>query len=49
MKIAAHIADEAFHHISYVSKPGISENDVRDELEFFMRKKELHLHHFKLL
>lgn len=39
MKIAAHIADEAFHHIITFLKPGISENDVRDELEFFMRKK----------
>ncbi|MGE7886576.1 M24 family metallopeptidase [Bacillus cereus] len=39
MKIAATIADEAFHHIVTFLKPGISENDVRDELEFFMRKK----------
>ncbi len=39
MKIAANIADEAFHHIITFLKPGISENDVRDELEFFMRKK----------
>ena len=39
MKIAAHIADEAFHHILTFLKPGISENTVRDELEFFMRKK----------
>ena len=39
MKIAAHIADEAFHHILTFLKPGISENDVRDELEFFMRKR----------
>lgn len=49
MKIAANIADEAFHHILTFLKPGISENTVRDELEFFMRKKVLHLHHFKLL
>lgn len=42
MKIAANIADEAFHHILTFLKPGISENDVRDELEFFMRKKGLH-------
>ena len=39
MKIAANIADEAFHHIITFLKPGISENNVRDELEFFMRKK----------
>ncbi|PFF10875.1 aminopeptidase [Bacillus cereus] len=39
MKIAANIADEAFHHILTFLKPGISENTVRDELEFFMRKK----------
>ncbi|MEB9971892.1 Xaa-Pro peptidase family protein [Bacillus cereus] len=39
MKIAATIADEAFYHIVTFLKPGISETDVRDELEFFMRKK----------
>ena len=39
MKIAANIADEAFHHILTFLKPGISENTVRDELEFFMRKR----------
>lgn len=39
MKIAANIADEAFHHILTFLKPGISENAVRDELEFFMRKR----------
>ncbi|HDR7791610.1 TPA: aminopeptidase P family protein [Bacillus luti] len=39
MKLAATIADEAFHHIIQFLKPGISETDVRDELEFFMRKK----------
>ncbi|EJR96171.1 M24 family metallopeptidase [Bacillus cereus] len=39
MKIAATIADEAFHHIVTFLKPEISETDVRDELEFFMRKK----------
>ncbi|PGK68115.1 aminopeptidase [Bacillus thuringiensis] len=39
MKIAATIADEAFHHIVTFLKPGISETDVRDELEFFIRKK----------
>ncbi|HDX9634090.1 M24 family metallopeptidase [Bacillus cereus group sp. MYBK108-2] len=39
IKIAATIADEAFHHIVTFLKPGISETDVRDELEFFMRKK----------
>lgn len=49
MKIAATIADEAFHHIVTFLKPGISETDVRDELEFFMRKKELHLLHSKSL
>ncbi len=49
MKIAATIADEAFHHIVTFLKPGISETDVRDELEFFMRKKEPHLLHSKSL
>lgn len=49
MKIAANIADEAFHHILQFLKPGISETAVRDELEFFMRKKELHLRRFKSL
>ncbi|KFM99200.1 aminopeptidase P family protein [Bacillus clarus] len=39
IKIAANIADEAFHHILQFLKPGICETDVRDELEFFMRKK----------
>lgn len=39
MKIAATIADEVFHHIVTFLKPGISETDVRNELEFFMRKK----------
>lgn len=39
MKIAARIADEAFQHITNFLKPGVSEFDIRDELEFFMRKK----------
>ncbi|MEI4831084.1 Xaa-Pro peptidase family protein [Bacillus sp. FJAT-53711] len=39
IKIAAHIADEAFQHITTFLKPGVSEWDVRDELEFFMRKQ----------
>ncbi|WP_410983875.1 M24 family metallopeptidase [Bacillus cereus] len=39
MKIAARIADETFQHITHFLKPGVSEFDVRDELEFFMRKK----------
>ncbi len=43
MKIAANIADEAFHHILTFLKPGISENAVRDELEFFMRKKRCYI------
>ena len=38
MKIAANIADEAFHHIITFLKPGISENDVRDELNFSCEK-----------
>lgn len=49
MKIAATIADEAFQHILSFLKPGISETEVRDELEFFMRKKELRPHRFKSL
>lgn len=39
IKIAARIADEAFQHITGFLKPGVSEFDVRDELEFFMRKQ----------
>ncbi|MEH7456847.1 Xaa-Pro peptidase family protein [Bacillus sp. JJ1127] len=39
IKIAANIADQAFQHITSFLKPGVSEFDVRDELEFFMRKQ----------
>ncbi|HDX9576941.1 TPA: aminopeptidase P family protein [Bacillus pseudomycoides] len=39
IKIAARIADGAFKHILTYLKPGVSECDVRDELEFFMRKQ----------
>ncbi|PEY41348.1 aminopeptidase [Bacillus cereus] len=39
IKVAARIADEAFQHITGFLKPGVSEFDVRDELEFFMRKQ----------
>lgn len=36
---AADIADEAFQHIITYIRPGISELDVANELEFFMRKQ----------
>lgn len=39
MKEAAKIADDAFTYIQGVIKPGISELDVSNELEFFMRKQ----------
>ncbi|MGC4376518.1 Xaa-Pro peptidase family protein [Fictibacillus sp. Mic-4] len=38
LKEAAEIADSAFSHITNFIKPGISELDVRNELEFVMRK-----------
>ncbi|CAI8793534.1 M24 family metallopeptidase [Bacillus pseudomycoides] len=39
IKVAARMADEAFQHITGFLKPDVSEFDVRDELEFFMRKQ----------
>ncbi|MDM5186382.1 Xaa-Pro peptidase family protein [Bacillus sp. DX4.1] len=39
MRTAAHIADQAFDYILNVIKPGITEREVRDELEAYMRKK----------
>lgn len=39
LKEATKIADEAFEHICTFIRPGISELDVSNELEFFMRKK----------
>lgn len=39
LKEAAAIADQAFEHIIKVIKPGITELEVSNELEFFMRKK----------
>lgn len=38
LKKAAHIADEAFSHICKFIKPGVTELEVSNELEFFMRK-----------
>ena len=38
LKEAAKIADAAFEHIITFIRPGISELDVSNELEFFMRK-----------
>lgn len=38
LKEAAKIADAAFEHIISYIKPGITELDVSNELEFFMRK-----------
>ncbi|MGG0665796.1 Xaa-Pro peptidase family protein [Viridibacillus arvi] len=39
IKIAASISDAAFTHILDYIKPGISEIDIANELEFYMRKK----------
>lgn len=39
LKQAANIADAAFEHIIKFIKPGITELDVSNELEFFMRKQ----------
>ena len=39
MKEAARIADAAFDHILTVIKPGVTEIEVSNELEFFMRKQ----------
>jgi Xaa-Pro aminopeptidase len=39
LKKAAKIADDAYNHIIKFIKPGISELDVSNELEFFMRKQ----------
>ena len=38
LQIAAEIADSAFHHILGFIKPGLTEVEVANELEFFMRK-----------
>lgn len=39
LKKAAKIADDAFTHICTIIKPGITELEVSNELEFFMRKQ----------
>lgn len=39
IKVACEIADNAFTHILNFIKPGITELDVSNELEFFMRKQ----------
>ncbi|MER1984888.1 MAG: Xaa-Pro peptidase family protein [Solibacillus sp.] len=39
IKVACEIADAAFTHILDFIKPGITELDVSNELEFFMRKQ----------
>lgn len=39
LKDAAKIADSAFEHIITYIKPGLTELDVSNELEFFMRKQ----------
>ena len=39
IKVACEIADKAFSHILTFIKPGVSELDVSNELEFFMRKQ----------
>ena len=43
LKEAAQIADAAFEHILSFIRPGVSEIEVSNELEFFMRNKEQHL------
>lgn len=39
IKEAALIADQAFEHITKEIKPGVTELDISNELEFFMRKR----------
>lgn len=39
LKEAAQIADAAFEHILSIIRPGVSEIEVSNELEFFMRKQ----------
>lgn len=39
IKEAAQIVDDAFEHILTYIRPGVSELDVSNELEFFMRKR----------
>ena len=39
IKAACRIADEAYEHIVTYIKPGMTELEVSNELEFFMRKK----------
>ena len=39
IKVACEIADNAFTHILNFIKPGVTELDVSNELEFFMRKQ----------
>lgn len=39
IKVACEIADNAFSHILTYIKPGMTELDVSNELEFFMRKQ----------
>ncbi|MBT2571636.1 aminopeptidase P family protein [Planococcus sp. ISL-110] len=39
LKAAAKIADEAFEHICGFIRPGLTELEVSNELEFFMRKQ----------
>lgn len=39
LKEAAKIADDAFKHILTVIKPGVTEIEVSNELEFYMRKQ----------
>ncbi|MFS0575157.1 Xaa-Pro peptidase family protein [Sporosarcina sp. 179-K 3D1 HS] len=39
LKQAAHIADEAFAHICHFIRPGLTELEVSNELEFFMRNR----------
>ncbi len=39
MRTAAQIADKTFEYILNIIKPGVSEIEIRDELEFYMRRQ----------
>ncbi len=39
LKEAAQVADQAFTHITTILKPGVTELEISNELEFFMRKQ----------
>lgn len=49
LKEAAYIADKAFNHITNVIKPGLSELEIADELEFFMRREGAESSSFQMI